>query len=106
MLQAVGIISIAFTLLSAVTIAIVWFMRVRQWYWLWLCCALTSGALGSFLAQAGSAMATSVNPKTAALTGAGFGFFLGLIYGGLCLGVMWLFRKKDQSKSIGKSPAA
>lgn len=106
LLQAIGITSVAFTVLSLITIAFARWVRIRRWYWLWLCCALTSAALGSYLVQMGSASATSVNPETAALAGAGFGFFLGLIYGGLCLGVMRLFKKKDQPQSIGNPPAA
>jgi hypothetical protein len=99
------IISFTFTVLSLITIALARVLRIRRWYWLWLCCAVTSGILGSFLAQMGSASATSVNPETAALAGAGFGFFLGLIYGGLCLGLMSLFKKKDQPGSSGTPPA-
>lgn len=58
-----------------------------------LAAAITGALLGAFLASAGSAMATSVDPTTALLRGGGLGLLGGSIVGGLAAAAMWFWRR-------------
>lgn len=59
-----------------------------------LVAAVIGAAIGAFLASAGSAMATSVNPTTAMLRGGGMGLLGGAVVGGMIALVMWFWRRQ------------
>lgn len=66
----------------------------RRWLPAVIVAALIGAALGAFLASAGSAMATSVNPTTAMLRGGGMGLLGGVTVGGVAAAVMAVWQRR------------
>ena len=60
-------------------------LGVRQWWGLMLAAIIGSMLAGMFIASAGSAMATAVDPDEALLRGALIGSGAGIVVGGLIL---------------------
>jgi hypothetical protein len=59
-----------------------------------LIAGLMGASMGAFLATAGSAMASAVHPRTAAIRGGGIGFAGGAAVGGLATLAVMLWRRR------------
>lgn len=82
------IIFLVLSIVCATSMGIAWWLKLRSLPLLVMAAALGAGAVGAFLAQAGTAMASAVHPRDALIRGAAMGIVLGLLWGGICAGLL------------------
>lgn len=95
------IISLVFVVICLIALEIAWSVHVRRWYHLLLVCALTGTGLGILLTSMSGMMASSRFPVVMLFIGMLMGTVFGLIYGGLCMSVIFgikRLRKTDHKK--------
>lgn len=90
-MQVALILFIMLFVVCGMSMGLAWCLKLRSPVFLILAAGLGAGAAGGFLATAGSAMATSVNPDVALVQGAAKGFGAGLLFGCVCVGILKIF---------------
>ncbi len=90
------IVAIIFTLVGWLAMGLAWFLKVRRSGSLLMSAAIAGAVTGGMLAQAGSAMASSVDPKSAFLQGALRGLVFSSLGGLILLGVIRRLNKRGE----------